>query len=85
VGAASAAQRRAELRRVDLTEEEVLQVKNALGIGEEEPDECGGTRKRKNPYPDRILPSVTDRALEADKYWAERPPARLPRSVPERL
>ena len=63
-----------------LTDEEVVEVKKALGIGEEEPDECGGTRKRKNPYPDRILPSVTDRALEADKYGAERVPGLHPSS-----
>ena len=31
-----------------LTDEEVVQVKKALGVGEEEPDECGRTRKRRN-------------------------------------
>lgn len=61
-----------------LTDEEVVDVRKQLGIGEEEADDCGSTRKRKNPYPDRIMPSVTDRALEADKHWAGRLPGLHP-------
>jgi hypothetical protein len=63
-----------------LTDEQIERTKKRLGIGDEVPDDCGGTRKRKNPYPDRIMPAVTDRALEADKYWAERVPGQHPSS-----
>jgi Family of unknown function (DUF5677) len=57
-----------------LTDEEIADIKKRLGIGDEESDGYGGVRKRKDPYPDRILPALTDRALEADRYWAERVP-----------
>ena len=52
--------------------DETEDVRNRLGIGIEEDDRCGGTRKRKDPLPDRILPPTVQRALEADRYWSAR-------------
>ena len=52
--------------------DEAEDVRKRLGIGIEEDDRCGGTRKRKDPLPHTILPPTVERALEADQHWSAR-------------
>lgn len=55
-----------------MSDSEVEDAKRRLGIGVVEADECDRERRRTTPYPDRILPSVAARAVEADRYWPDR-------------
>lgn len=55
-----------------LTDDQVTTVRASLGLSEPrpEPEGCGGIPERRNrPDPERVLPPLSDRALEADEYW----------------
>jgi hypothetical protein len=60
-----------------LTEEEVVRSTHLLGLGEARgadaaADTCQGTRKRKTPAADLLLPAVPERARDADAHWSTR-------------